>query len=118
MEEVAAEYSEELEEENDTLSAKVKAMEEELEAMKAKAEEDEETAKAKAEEEEEARAKAKSGVRPVAKGQATQVGLAKASWFNAINAKVNEGMPKAKAILAVDIEDPTLRQRMLSEVNN
>ena len=115
MEEVAAEYSEELEEENDTLSAKVKAMEEELEAMKAKAMEDEETAKAKAEEEE-ARAKAKSGVRPVAKGQAI-VTNARAQWTSGISAFVAQGMTKQKAAIAMNRENPGLREQMVQEAN-
>lgn len=121
MEDVAAEYNEELEAENDTLSAKVKAMEEELQALKAKAMEEEEIqAKAKAmeeEEEAEAKARAKSGIKPVAKGHSASNVSARAAWFAAVNAKVANGLPKAKAIIEVDQEDPTLRQRLLDEVN-
>lgn len=121
MEQVTTAMGEELQQENETLSAKVKAMEDELSALKAaKAMETEQVtlAKAKAEEEMTTTAKAKSGVKPVAKGQgAAPASSAKATWSSLVSAKVQSGMARSKAIYAVDQENPNLRQEMLDEVN-
>ena len=42
---------------------------------------------------------------------------AQARWNAAIEAKVSAGIPKASAIMAVDKQNPGLRQQMLAEVN-
>lgn len=42
---------------------------------------------------------------------------AQAKWNAAIEAKVSAGIPKASAIMAVDKQNPGLRQQMLNEVN-
>lgn len=116
MEEVATAVVEETMAENDTLSAKVKAMEEELMALKAKAMEievepkEEEVMPAPA-------AKAKSGVAPVAKAKAAASISAKARWNDLIQAKVSTGYDRSKATQLVNKENPGLREQMLSEVN-
>jgi ATP-dependent protease ClpP protease subunit len=123
MEEVSSEYSEELTKENETLSAKVKAMEDELTALKAaKATEEEQVkmalAKAKTEEEEMAKAKAHSGVKPVAKSQSPAAATsARAKWSGLVSAKIQSGLSRDKAILEVEKTDPNLRLEMLAEVN-
>ena len=118
MEEVATAVVEETMAENETLSAKVKAMEEELMALKAKALEIEVEPK---EEEEEVMpaptAKAKSGVAPVAKAKALGTASAKAKWQSLIQAKVSTGVPQSKAVISVNKENPGLREQMLAEVN-
>lgn len=122
MEEVSTAMSEELQTENETLSAKVAAMEQELQAFKAAKAEQElaaQAALAKAQEDEEAaKARAKSGVKPVAKSQAPVPSSARAKWQNAINAKIQSGLARPVAILQVDQEDPSLREQMLAEVNS
>ena len=125
MEEVTSAMGEELQQENDSLSAKVKAMEDELTALKAaKAMEDEQAqmalAKAKAEEDEMAKAKAQqSGVKPVAKSQTPSAATsARARWSGLVSAKIQSGMSRDKAILEVEKADPNLRLEMLSEVNS
>jgi ATP-dependent protease ClpP protease subunit len=114
MEDVATAAMEETMAENETLSMKVQAMEQELAALKAKAMEvevEEEEAPAPAV------AKAKSGVTPVAKAKTPGSVSARAAWSNAIQAKVAAGVPRAKAILALEKEQPGLREAMLDEVN-
>lgn len=115
MEEVVTTAMEETMMENETLSAKVAAMEQELAALKAKAMEME------MEPEEEKPmlvAKAKAGVTPVAKSQSASSISARARWNDAIQAKVKLGYPKARAVVAVNKENPGLRELMLSEVNS
>jgi ATP-dependent protease ClpP protease subunit len=96
-----------------------KAMEEET-AAKAKAQEEEQM-KAKAMEEEEmAKAKARSGVKPIAKGSSGVTGSATASakWKAALQSKIDSGIPRAKAIFAIEVEHPGLRQQMVEEANS
>lgn len=89
------------------------------EEVAAKAMEEEEMqAKVKAEEEVKMQAKAKAGVKPVAKARGPVGGVsAKAKWDSAISAKVENGIPKAKAASLVNKENPGLREQMLDEVN-
>lgn len=115
MEEVAVAVVDETMVENETLSAKVMAMEQELAALKAKAMEIE----VKPDEEEVMPvAKAKSGVTPVAKAKASSGGVsAKAKWQSLIQAKVSTGVARARAVQFVNKENPGLREQMLAEVN-
>lgn len=98
--------------------SKAAAMEEETAA---KATEDEEMAKAKAMEEEEeevvAKAKAKSGVKPVAKAKSANKLNAKATWESAFSTKIASGILRAQAIKMIDKEQPGLRQQMIEESN-
>lgn len=118
MEEVATAMTEELEKENETLSAKVAAMEQELNALRAKAQEEEQAARAKAEEDEEAKAKAQSGVRPVAKSMPTSSVSAATRWKSLVGAKIQAGLNRERAIFEVEKEEPSLRQSMLAEANS
>lgn len=107
--------------------AKAKAQIEEFEkkdqeaAAKAKAEEElkEAACKAKAEEEEkQAAAKAKArGVVPARAGTGKGGQTATARWNDAIAEKVKAGLPKAKAVRQVAIEDPDLQREMIAEAN-
>ena len=115
MEQVATAMTQETMAENDTLMARVTALETELAAMKAKAMEVEtevveETPVAPV-------AKAKSGVAPVAKSKSAGTVSAHAKWQSLIQAKVSTGTPKAKAVVFVNKENPGLREQMLAEVN-
>ena len=134
MAQVAQVAAEEMMTENETLAAKVSAMETELKtaraqlqelASRAKAMEDEpmpeeeETAKAKAmEDEEKAKAKAKaSGVKPVAKATSGRPS-ASAQWHSAIeNALPKCGGNKMKAVALANRQNPGLREAYLAEVN-
>lgn len=118
MEEVGAEYSEELEKENETLSAKVKAMEDELTALKAKAME-EELAKAKAMEEEEPAAQkpVARGVAPVAKASGNRPVAAAIQWNKIVGDFVAQGMTKAKAAQRAVREHRDVHQQMIAEAN-
>lgn len=127
MASVASAAAEEMMKENEELKAKVSAMEEELAKAKAEItidteEEDEEMpaeSKAKAEKDEEKKADAKArarGAKPVAKGT-TGKPSASARWKDLIQAKVASGVPRADAVLKVDIENPGLRSQYLAEVN-
>lgn len=62
-------------------------------------------------------AKAKSGVAPMAQSKSKPVASAKKTWSDLIQAKVTTGMPRAKAVVAVNKENPGLREQMLDEVN-
>jgi len=90
---------------------------------KAKAEEEEKKeadAKAKAEEEEEkkaAEAKAKSGVKAAASGKTRGGQNASDRFHEAIAEKMKTGLPKAKAMRQVCIEDPDLQQEFIAEAN-
>lgn len=125
MASVASAAAEEMMKENETLRAenemlKAKAMEYE----NAKAMEDEEKPDAKAEGEdmeeekkEDTMAKARArGAKPVAKGTSGKPSAA-ARWKDSIQAKVAAGIPRAQAIMAVDVENPGLRTQYLAEVN-
>jgi hypothetical protein len=117
---VASAAVEEMMAENEMLRGQIKAMEEEM--AKAKAEmpsEEEEPAAMEHEDEEEpaeAKAVARGGVKPIAKAK-TGGPSARVRWSSAIDAKVAAGMPRAKAILAIEKEQPGLRTAMLAEVN-
>lgn len=121
MPQVAATAMEETMSENDSLMARVNALETEMAAMKAKAmeveiEPEEVMPAAKAEEVMPA-ARAKSGVTPVAKAKTVGTVSAKAKWTQLIQAKVSTGVPQNKAVLFVNKENPGLREQMLAEVN-
>lgn len=116
MEEVTEEYVEESDKEAvslkaqvEELMAKVKAMEEEKAAAKAKA----------AEEEMKPEAKAKAGVQAIAQGAAgaQSRGSAKAAWLTQVQARMASGLPRDKAMVAVDRDNPELRQAYLDELN-
>jgi ATP-dependent protease ClpP protease subunit len=116
MEEVAVAVVDETMAENDTLMARISALETEMAAMKAKAMEvpvEEEVVV----EEVAPVAKAKSGVAPVAKAKSAGAVSAKAKWNSLIQAKVVSGIPKSKATSSVNKENPGLREQMLAEVN-
>jgi ATP-dependent protease ClpP protease subunit len=111
-----------MDEELNTLRAKVakfeeeaaaKAMETEEEVVPPVTEEDKEEVEAKA------KAKAKSGVRPVAKSASGSVPKqsATAQWTGSVSAKVSSGLSRAQAIHAVEREFPGLREQMIEEAN-
>jgi ATP-dependent protease ClpP protease subunit len=114
MPQVAATAVEETMAENDSLMARISALETEMAAMKAKAAVEVEV---EPEMPEEPVAKAKSGVAPVAKAKSVGGVSAKARWSDLIQAKVASGYAKSKAVIAVNKENPGLREQMLSEVN-
>lgn len=62
-------------------------------------------------------AKSKSGVAPLAKSHAAAAVSAKAKWNEVLQAKISSGVVRAKAVFAVDAENPGLRQQMIDEVN-
>lgn len=119
MEQVAASFANEAMTENETLMARISALETEMAAMKAAAptapvptmqpevETEMEYAKAKA-----------TGVNPVAKATGGSAPSAKAKWDSLIQAKVSAGVPKSKAAMSVNRENPGLREQMLAEVNS
>lgn len=126
MEEATAEMLEELQAENEMLTAKLKAMEEE---QTAKAMEEEEVAKAmddeepEAVEEEETTAKAKvaakSGAKPVARvAGAPKARPAKELWSEAVGKFTAKGLDKPTAVRRANKENPGLRERMLAEINS
>lgn len=120
-EEDMAKALEQTQEELAAARAELEEMKEAAAKAKAKAEEEEAAAaKAKAmEEEEQAAAKAKArGVKPAASTATAKGGQsATARWHAAIEAKVAAGLPKAKAVRAVMLEDPDLQQDYLAEAN-
>jgi ATP-dependent protease ClpP protease subunit len=89
----------------------------------AKAMENEEMAKAKAmekdpeEEEMMAKAKAKTGVKPVAKSTSSSKPSAKAQWDAAVSSYEAKGVARGKALSMVNKAHPGLRQQMLAEVS-
>jgi ATP-dependent protease ClpP protease subunit len=113
MEQVATALTQETMSENDQLMARVSALETELAAMRAKALEVE----VEPEEEVAPVAKAKTGVAPVAKAKTAGSISAKAKWDQAISQSIKSGVPRAKAVMQVDSDNPGLRQEMLDEVN-
>jgi ATP-dependent protease ClpP protease subunit len=116
MEQVATALTQETMGENDQLMARVQALETELAAMKAKAMEVEiEPEEAVVPVAPVAKAKA-NGVKPVAKSTSTTIS-AKAKWNEALHASMKQGIPKAKAVLIVNKDNPGLREQMLAEVN-
>jgi ATP-dependent protease ClpP protease subunit len=126
---VAQAAAEEMMTENETLAAKVAAMEEELTsarammeelAARAKAmeggEEETEEAKAKGEYDEKATAR-RTGVTPVARGTAGKPS-ASARWKDAVNAcLLQTGGDKVKAVALANRSNPGLREAYLAEVN-
>ncbi len=119
MEEVAVAVVDETTAENETLMARIMALETEIAEMKAVSptapvptmQPEVET------EMEYARAKA-TGVKPVAKASGSSTPSAKARWNSLVSAKLQAGTPKAKAALQVNRENPGLREQMLAEVNS
>lgn len=119
MEEVAVAVVDETMAENETLMARISALETEMAAMKAaspimpvptlqpEVETEMEYAKAKA-----------TGVKPVAKATSSTMPSAKARWNDLISSKLRDGVPKAKAAIYVNRENPGLREQMLAEVNS
>lgn len=123
--EMMAKALEEMTEEAAKAKAELEELKEAEAKAKAKAEEEETAAKAKAKAEEdeekkaaEARAKGR-GVRPVAGSGATNKSgqSATARWKAAISEKIKEGLPRAKAVRQVCIEDPELQQDFIDESN-
>jgi ATP-dependent protease ClpP protease subunit len=125
---VAQAAAEEMMTENESLAAKVAAMEEELTSARAMMEElaakarvmeggDEETeeAKAKGEYEEKVTAR-RTGVTPVARGAAGKPS-ARAQWHSELNARLAAGKSRGVAILEIEKQIPGLRSAMLAEVN-
>jgi ATP-dependent protease ClpP protease subunit len=124
---VASAAAEEMMSENEELKKQVSAMQEELAKYKAM---DEEKAKAMEgeddeekkpeiamEDEEEKMAKAKSGVKPVAKAR-TSGPSASARWNQAIEAALPKcGNNKMKAVALASRNHPGLREAMVAEVN-
>lgn len=118
MASVATAAVDEMMNENAALRAEVEA----LKASAAKAEfpmeteEEEKPAEAKAKAcDEEMPAKA-SGVKAIAKAKTSQPS-ARVRWADAIQAKVKAGLKRPEAIMAADVENPGLRQSMISEAN-
>lgn len=68
-------------------------------------------------EDEMARAKAKSGVKPIAKGNSESKPSAKLRWQAEFSKKVSAGMRRDQAVFAIEREFPGLRQEMVAEVN-
>jgi hypothetical protein len=119
MASVASAAIEEMMAENEMLRGQVKAMEEEMAKAKSELPTEEEPAAMEGEDDDEEKvveAKAKSGVKAIAKAK-TSGPSARVRWSSAIDTKVAAGMPRAKAILAIEKEQPGLRTAMLAEVN-
>jgi hypothetical protein len=133
MSSVARAAVDELMAENDQLKARIAAMEEEQVTAKAKAMEEEEnvtaqeeeevTARAKAMEDEEeepaAKAKARVGVKPVARSKsAGSSKSATAVWNESVQACLaRTGGNKMKAVALASRENPGLREKMVAEAN-
>jgi ATP-dependent protease ClpP protease subunit len=111
MEEVTDEYMEETEEESISLKAQVEELQAKVKAM----EEEKLTAKAKAEEMKPA---ARAGVQAIAQGTGVQTrGSAKAVWLGEVQARMKNGLPRDRAMVAVDRDNPELRRAYLDEIN-
>ena len=128
-EESLAKALEETQEQLAKAKAQIEEFEKKEEAATARAQLEEEMkkeaeAKAKAEgetneeEKKEVAAKAKArGVPPARSGTGKAGQTATARWNDAVSAKVAAGLPKAKAVRAVAIEDPDLQREMIAEAN-
>jgi ATP-dependent protease ClpP protease subunit len=125
MASVAAAAAEEMMSENEELMARCKAMEEELAKYKAAEleistdDKEEEMPDAKAMEDEEKKpdAKAKSGVKPVAKAR-TSGPSARIRWNQAVDAAMEKtGNDKMKAVALANRNHPGLREAFLAEAN-
>lgn len=102
------------------MSDALAAMDEENQALKAQLAEA--TAKAAMPCEEEAPeeppvAKARNGVKPVAKATSIPTVAARDAWKAKVESKVSAGLTRPKAVMAVNRENPGLREQMLEEVN-
>jgi TolA-binding protein len=117
MEEVATAMTDEVLQENETLSAKVKALEEEVMALRAKAEEHEMPVAQEDEEKVVAKAKAKRGVQPVAKAGGFSGACPREKWDNAVSAYVAKGYTKIRAVQAVNRDNPGLRESLVEQAN-
>lgn len=122
MASVATAAVEELMAENAELMAKIQSMEEEMSGMMPVEIEAMEEPEAMEEEMEEEvvvakQPVAKLGVKPVAKARVVSSPSAKAKWEAEVQAKIQTGLDRQKALKAVDREYPGLRSRMLQEVN-
>jgi hypothetical protein len=107
--------------ENQSLLARIAALETEMSALKAaspSAPLPTQNPDVETEEMSRAKASAKSGVKPIAKAPAIPVASAKARWADAIAAKVASGMDRMRAAREVNREQPELREQMLSEANS
>ncbi len=116
MEQVATALTQETMGENDQLMARVSALETELSAMKAKALETETEVVEETPVAPVARAK---GVAPVAKAKVGGSSVsARSQWNSKLQAKLDSGLPKSKALSLINKENPGLREQMLAEVNS
>jgi ATP-dependent protease ClpP protease subunit len=128
MASVASAAAEEMMSENEDLKKQVSAMQEELakykamdeekaKAMEGEDDEEEKPAMAMEDEEKKTEAKAKSGVKPVAKAR-TSGPSASVRWNQAVDAAMAKtGNNKMKAVALVNRNHPGLREAMVSEVN-
>lgn len=122
-EEVRAEMEIELEEQNEELVAKVRAMEEELAAAKAqiaaKAESTDDDKPVSAEEDEEEKepvAQTKK-TQPVAKPKSQPAGSARNRWEAAVKTNLASGMDRHRALAKANRDNPGLREQMIVEAN-
>jgi ATP-dependent protease ClpP protease subunit len=128
MASVASAAAEEMMSENEDLKKQVSAMQEELakykamdeekaKAMEGEDDEEEKPAMAMEDEEKKTEAKAKSGVKPVAKAR-TSGPSASVRWNQAVDAAMAKtGNNKMKAVALANRNHPGLREAMVSEVN-
>jgi ATP-dependent protease ClpP protease subunit len=121
-----------MEEEMEAMAARLAAMEEEKEeaaTARAMEEEEEAAAKAKAMEEEEeevtakakvATARAKTGTKPVAhaNGVGKPVVSARTEWNNVVQSLVAKGMTRQKAVLTASKTHGDIREMMVAEANS
>lgn len=120
MASVASAAVEEMMTENAALKEQCQALEEKCKALEAKAAItiEEEPAETETEGEMcEAKAKAKPGVKPVARANGGTSKSARAEWESAIDAEVKNGKSKFEAGKIVNKKFPGLRARYLQEVN-
>jgi hypothetical protein len=112
MASVAAAAAEEMMAENEELTAKCKAMEEELakyKSMEGEVEEEEEVPTPPS---------AKANRKPLARvGSGTTGKTSKESWDEAVAAELKPGVARSKALALANRKNPGLREKMLAEVN-
>jgi predicted nucleic acid-binding Zn-ribbon protein len=128
MASVASAAAEEMMSENEDLKKQVSAMQEELakykamdeekaKAMEGEDDEEEKPAMAMEDEEKKTEAKAKSGVKPVAKAR-TSGPSASVRWNQAVDAAMAKtGNNKMKAVALANRNHPGLREAFLAEAN-
>lgn len=114
---VASAAAEELMMENEELTARIAAMEDEMTALKAKAMEIEVTPGEEETAEEEAPATARSGAKPVAKSKVANTPNATERWNAAIEAALPTAKTRFKAVAVANRKHPGLRAAMLAESN-